>query len=44
MHDWHAAIFAPARDAHRIEVRYGNLQAPDTARVVASVTNTVGNE
>ncbi|MER6261615.1 hypothetical protein ABT203_18830 [Streptomyces sp900105245] len=44
VHDWRAAVFAPARDAHRIEVRYGNLQAPDTARVVASVTNTVGNE
>ncbi|MFJ9821420.1 hypothetical protein ACIRU3_40465 [Streptomyces sp. NPDC101151] len=37
--DWRAAIFAPTLDVRRTEVRYGSLQDPGTAQVIASVTN-----
>ncbi|MEU9057225.1 hypothetical protein AB0D37_43980 [Streptomyces sp. NPDC048384] len=37
--EWSAAIFAPALDHRRTEVRYGSLQDPAAAQVVGSVTN-----
>ncbi|MFJ9821052.1 hypothetical protein ACIRU3_38525 [Streptomyces sp. NPDC101151] len=39
VHDWRAAIFAPTLDVRRTEVRYGSLQDPGSAQVIASVTN-----
>ncbi|MGY4967561.1 hypothetical protein [Streptomyces sp. 900105245] len=44
VHDWRAAIFAPPQDARRIEVRYGQIQDPSAAQVIASFTAQLDND